>query len=284
MPASGDRAVFDTLTARSRPDPPERSDRTVRTSDGVAIAYSLWRRPSRELLIFAPGFWRVRLARENLVLAGHFLRRGYDVALLDFRGHGESGGAYTLGGLEREDLRAVARELAGAGSLYERFAVVGLSLGGSIAADALARPPDLPCRALVLISSPADVLSVRPRPWRTGALRQVHLRQAARPPRLTAPHVFKERSRTLEAISRLTIPKLIITAEGDWLVDPSHGRRLAQAAAPPVEHVHLDLPGSLHADALVKYTPRPLLRVLDRWLDANAPPEWDGGSPSNSIR
>ena len=261
-----------TLTVGPRRRGPERSDRTVRTSDGVSIAYSVWSRPSPELLILAPGFWRVRLARENLLLAGHFLRRGYDVALLDFRGHGQSGGAYTLGGLEGEDLRAVAQELAGVGRPYARFAVVGLSLGGSIAADALARSPDLPCRALVLISSPSDVLSVRPRPWRSGALRQMHLRQAVRPPRMTARRALGERTRTLDAVSRLTIPKLILTAEGDWLVDPSHGRRLAQAAAPPVEHVHLELPGSLHADALVKYQPRPVLRALDRWLDVNAPP------------
>ena len=206
--------------------------------DGVSIAYSLWRRPSRELLILAPGFWRVRLARENLVLAGHFLRRGYDVALLDFRGHGESGGAYTLGGLEREDLRAVARELAGADGPYDRFAVVGLSLGGSIAADALAGPADLPCRALVLISSPADILSVRPRPWRTGALRQVHLRQAARPPRMTAPHV-SGRDRTLEAISLLTTQ-----ADHHRRGGLARGPSMAEAAKrrPARRARHLDLP------------------------------------------
>jgi hypothetical protein len=70
----------------------------------------------------------------------------------------------------------------------------------------------------------------------------------------------------------LEIPKLIVTAKGDWLVDPSHGRALAKAAAPPVDYVHLDLPGSLHADALVRYVPLSLLRLLDRWFAANAPP------------
>ena len=68
------------------------------------------------------------------------------------------------------------------------------------------------------------------------------------------------------------MPKLIVTAEGDWLVDPSHGRTPRRAAAPPVDDVHLDLPGSLHADALVKFVPLRLLRLLDRWLVRNAPP------------
>ena len=81
--------------------------------DGVSIAYTLWRRPSRELIVLAPGFWRVRLARENLYLAEHFWRLGYDVAALDFRGHGDSGGGYGFGASEDRDFIAVVEELAG---------------------------------------------------------------------------------------------------------------------------------------------------------------------------
>src|SRR6185295_13113601 len=100
---------------------------------------------------------------------------------------------------------------------------------------------------------------------------QVSLRNVARAPRLSATSVFSKPP-IAETLGRLTMPKLIVTAEGDWLVDPSHGRLLAAAAAPPVDYVHLDLPGSLHGDALVKYVPLRLLRILDRWLAANAPP------------
>jgi hypothetical protein len=39
-----------------------------------------------------------------------------------------------------------------------------------------------------------------------------------------------------------------------------------------VELVHLDLPGSLHADGLVKFVPVRLLRVLDDWFARHAPP------------
>jgi hypothetical protein len=68
------------------------------------------------------------------------------------------------------------------------------------------------------------------------------------------------------------MPKLIVTSEDDWLVDPEQGRELAAQAAAPVELVHLELPGSLHADGLVKFVPVRLLRVLDRWFARNAPP------------
>ncbi len=245
--------------------------RRARASDGVSIAYTLWRRPARELLVLAPGFWRVRLGRENLFLANHFVHKGYDVAALDFRGHGDSGGGYGFGAAEHGDFLTVLDELVGPGRMYERFAVVGLSMGGSIAAGALAARPDLPCRALVMISSPADLRALRPKPWRLGALRQVRLRHAVHVPRLAAKALRQPWPRAAEAVAHLPFPKLIVTSAGDWLVDPSHGLALAKASARPVDHVHLDLPGSLHADGLVEAVPVRLLRVLDRWLGDHAP-------------
>jgi pimeloyl-ACP methyl ester carboxylesterase len=250
----------------------ETRHRRARASDGVSIAYTLWRRPARELLVLAPGFWRVRLGRENLFLATHFVRRGYDVAALDFRGHGDSGGGYAFGLDEHGDFLAVIDELVGPGRLYARFSVLGLSMGGAIAAGALATRPELPCRGLAMISSPANPRALRPKPWKLGAIRQVRLRHALRVPRL-ASRAFREPwPRAAEAVASLPFPKLVVTSAGDWLVDPSQGRTLAEASAAPVELVHLELPGSLHADGLVKAVPLRLLRVLDRWFAENAPP------------
>jgi pimeloyl-ACP methyl ester carboxylesterase len=250
----------------------EITHRRVRTADHVPIAYTLWRRPSKELLVIAPGFWRSRLARENLYLASHFVRRGYDVAAFDFRGHGDSGGAYTFGASEAEDVGAVLDSLVGNQKAYSRFSVLGLSMGGSIAADALAGRPDLACRALALVSSPADVRAVRPQLWKSGAWKQVSLKNAVRMPRFSAGKLLSQKPSAAQALSRLTMPKLIVSAEGDWLVDPSHARQLAEAAAPPVDAVHLDTPGSLHADAIVRFFPLRILRLLTRWFEKNSPP------------
>jgi pimeloyl-ACP methyl ester carboxylesterase len=251
---------------------PEVTHRRAPAGDGVSIAYTLWRQPSPELIVLAPGFWRVRLARENLFLVHHFLRRGYDVAALDFRGHGDSDGRYAFGDSEHYDFHAVIEELAGEGRLYERFAVLGLSMGGSIAAHTLALHPHLPCRALAMISSPSDLRRLRPKPWKAGAFRQVRLRHALKVPRVAGRSLARGKPRASDAVAALAMPKLIVTSEGDWLVDPSHGRALAESAAGPVDYVHLELPGALHADGLVKFVPAKLLKVLDRWFDENAPP------------
>jgi pimeloyl-ACP methyl ester carboxylesterase len=123
-----------------------------------------------------------------------------------------------------------------------------------------------------MISSPADILALRPKPWKPDAAKQLYWKRALRVPRIAARDLFTPKPRALDAVARITAPKLIITAEGDWLVDPSQGRQLAAAAVEPVEHVHFVLPGSLHADALVRNVPLRLFRSLDRWLARHAPP------------
>ena len=98
------------------------------------------------------------------------------------------------------------------------------------AAEALARWPELPADALAMISSPADVRSLRPRPWKPDAVRQVRLRHALKMPRLAGRPLFRPKPSAAEAVSRITIPKLIVSSRGDWLVDPEQGRILARGA------------------------------------------------------
>jgi pimeloyl-ACP methyl ester carboxylesterase len=105
-------------------------------------------------------------------------------------------------------------------------------MGGSIAADTLARRPDLPCRGLAMVCSPEHVGSLRPRPWKADAARQIRLRHVVNVPRISGRRLLAPKPRISRALAKVTVPKLIITAEGDWLVDPSHGRTLAQEARP----------------------------------------------------
>ena len=181
---------------------------------------------------------------------------------LDFRGHGDSGGGYAFGASEHHDFHAVIDELVGQGKLYERFSVLGLSMGGSIAAQALALRPELPCRALAMISSPADLRACARSPGRRARSGRCGCatRSACRG---SGPQTLAARKpRASEAVARAHDPE----------ADRDLRRRLArrsvararpwrEAAAPPVEHVHLELPGSLHADGLVQFVPVRLLRA-----------------------
>jgi pimeloyl-ACP methyl ester carboxylesterase len=81
-------------------------------------------------------------------------RRGHTVLLLDLRGHGGSEGRYTtLGGREREDVRAALRELRERGLGARGFVLLGASMGAVSVLRAAAEEPDV--RA-VIAEAPYD--------------------------------------------------------------------------------------------------------------------------------
>lgn len=74
--------------------------------------------------------------------------RGHTVLLLDLRGHGGSEGRLTtLGGLEREDVRAAMQTLRERGLASHGFVLLGVSMGAVAVIRAAAEEPDV--RAVV---------------------------------------------------------------------------------------------------------------------------------------
>jgi len=243
--------------------------RVVKSGDGTRIAITHYETGSENLLLIAPGFWRRRTDREIVFVATHFSRAGYDVATIDFRGHGDSSGRYTFGREEWRDFATLAESFPGS---HNGLAAAGFSMGGAIAAETMLRRPDLPFRALVMVSAPADFARLRPRPWKPAAWKMMGVRRAFGPPRVDWRTFPLAKPRAEDAVESLSVPKLIVTFENDWLVNPSHGDRLFRSAAAPVERVHLDVGKSLHAEAVVRFAPVSFLRVLTDFLNRRFPP------------
>jgi pimeloyl-ACP methyl ester carboxylesterase len=81
-------------------------------------------------------------------------RRGHSVLLVDLRAHGASqGGLTTLGGLERDDVRAAMRALRERGLASRGFVLFGVSMGAVAAIRAAAEEKDV--RA-VIAEAPYD--------------------------------------------------------------------------------------------------------------------------------
>jgi alpha-beta hydrolase superfamily lysophospholipase len=81
-------------------------------------------------------------------------RRGHTVLLLDLRAHGASEGTYTtLGGREREDVRAAMDALRKAGRAGQGLVLMGHSMGSVAVLRAAVGAPDLKA---VIVEAPYD--------------------------------------------------------------------------------------------------------------------------------
>jgi len=196
-------------------------------SDGVQIA--AWHIPAEgdRALILVHGINGCR----NCMMgnASSFIsemhRRGYSILMLDLRGHGASGAAYTTFGLrERRDIEGGVDWLRARGFAPGRIGLYGVSLGAASSVGAAADEPAI--AALVIDSAFADVYSV---------IEQ----QLPLPGFLVPSTVFfgqflvgedVRRARPVDEIARIAPrPVLIIHAAGDDYIPVAHAQRLAAA-------------------------------------------------------
>ncbi len=165
-------------------------------------------------------------------------RHGWNVAALDSRGYGRSGGLHaSFGGREAGDIAAwldaiAARPAALDPTVAFRAAVWGRSMGAAIAMRAAAENPRI--AALVLESPMVDLDRsvaglLRKRGLRcTGVLARLITGRAGR-----IAGVPLRRPRPLDVAPRVTCRTLIVHGTDDWLVPAAEVRRLADALPTP---------------------------------------------------
>jgi pimeloyl-ACP methyl ester carboxylesterase len=195
--------------------------------------------------------------------------RGYAAVLsFDFRGHGQSRGASTVGDRETLDLDVVVRWARLLG--YRRVASVGWSMGGAVAVRhaAIERSVD----AIVSVSAPAIwyYRGTRPMARAHWAFERAHgrtlLRYAYRT-RVDASSWDESRPDTWPlspreaALKIAPIPYLVVHGDRDAYFPPYHGRELAAPGAQLWEE-H----GYGHAEGAAS---RDLVDRIGGWVVAN---------------
>lgn len=181
---------------------------------------------------------------------------GYNVFAFDYRGYGRSEGTPTMAGVHR-DLAAALDAADSADELPRaRLAVLGQSLGGAVAAVAIADLPHAEAPgALVVDSAPSGYRAVArevlAEGWITWPL-QVPLSWL-----VTGDYA------AIEAAPRLPpIPKLFIGNENDQTIPGRHAQRLCAAATEPADCWSIEAPGHIGTFTLPAVRQR-----LVQWLD-----------------
>lgn len=232
----------------------------LRARDGVELAYAIERAGRERLALVVPGILTDRSCTELQLLARE-LQPLADVAVLDVRGHGDSGGAFSYGRLEPDDVAEWARALAPG---YREQVLIGFSFGGLHALVAAARHPGLVAR-VATVAAPAHLGLVDHLPSPRGLLRSLPwmARRQRRPARLALPRGLPPVP--LRLVERVApTPLLILHGEQDWLVPARHARRLFAAAREPKALVLIDR--GLHAEYMLAAEPEPLLAPLRRFV------------------
>jgi alpha-beta hydrolase superfamily lysophospholipase len=226
---------------------PEPITGTVQSFDGTTIYYDLYDQASRAAVLVVPGFWRFRRHASMRALAAQLHALGYRAAIMDPRGHGDSGGTYGFNLHEHHDVMAVAEELLRRLPI-ESITLIGLSYGGAVAVSTAARH-DLPLASLLLISPVADFRMIVPKINLFTFHRHIAWTQALHKPRFTW-RARRDALRPLDDIGGVRAPLCLIHVKNDWLVSHQHSLALYEAAGEPKELHVIDIEGNYHADRI----------------------------------
>ena len=157
----------------------------------------------------------------NRVEKVHILHEmGGNVFVIDYRGYGLSEGKPTEKGIYL-DAQAAFDDLAARQDIdHDKIIIYGVSLGGAPAAELALRRP---AAGLVLHSTFTSAKDMA---------RKIFP--------IAPPFLIQTKMATVEKISRITIPKLIIHAPDDEVIPYWMGKKLYETAAAPKEFLHLE--------------------------------------------
>jgi fermentation-respiration switch protein FrsA (DUF1100 family) len=241
------------------------------THDGVRLALTRRRgraesgQKGRRVIVLVPGLFTSRECPEHQALAER-LTEIADVVSVDVRGHGESGGVFTWGQREYNDVAALAASLRGT---YERVGAVGFSFGGYHVGAAAAAHRSFDAVAMVATPrsfSPFDRhFLLRGIRRSLGAAR----RRTSYARRFSLASFCRSRPPATAFVHAITpTPLLIAHGTGDWLLGTHHAHDLYTRAVEPKSLVLVE--GAPHAEGMmVAYAEAlvpPLLRFLDNVL------------------
>jgi dipeptidyl aminopeptidase/acylaminoacyl peptidase len=234
---------------------------SFQTADGVRLRLTRRSTGRQRAVLVVPGIFMHRESAEHRLLAER-LAAVADVLTLDVRGHGDSGGAFSFGLREPEDVAQVAAWLR---TRYPRVGGLGFSFGGYHTAVAAAR--HRPFDAVALVAAPRRLFLLDHNFLTRGLLRSLPwtLGRERRPTRLSLNPFGRRAVPSLLVDGIAPTPLLILHGTDDWLIPVAHARELYARAREPKTLQLLE--GQLHAEAILARDPEALLAPLLRFFE-----------------
>jgi uncharacterized protein len=204
-----------------------------------------------------------------------FVRRGYHVLLLHFRGHGSSEAArISYGYNERNDVQAAMEFIQ---SLHPnqpvRIGIDGISMGAAAAAYAVAYGSAKP--DWVILESCYNNINQALVNRLGEHIFSPFIWMIARPLEFAAKHVFQlpiEDLNPTKALEKIHCPVLVLAGDSDTVLKPPEVRHLYESIPEPKQLVFF--PGAAHVDLLL-YDPRRYIKAVTSFLGEFSPRQFD---------
>ena len=224
----------------------------VRSADGTVLAgtYVKSSRPSRQTVILLHGLYSNRTM--CLPLIPMYRRMGYNVLLIDLRGHGESGGAHTMWGMkEMKDMDAWMDWLQ-ARDAAVKVGLHGISLGAAMSLLYSGTDRGQALSFVIADSSYADLLSLgKEKVYNWSGDDRILLSMDLVNPFFQAAMFFHtgvllDDIEPAEAVRRAKAPTLFLHGAEDRLVPPAAAQVLGNASSASRKEIRI-FEGAGHA-------------------------------------
>jgi pimeloyl-ACP methyl ester carboxylesterase len=194
----------------------------VKTQDGQKIAFDHYENGHDKVVIIAHGFFN---SKDAVLLKdlGHELGNEYDVIIMDFRGHGKSGGLFYWTSKEYLDLEAV---LEYAKKSYGKIGLIGFSLGAATSMITASRAAFRDhVSSLIAVSGPSEFWKIEYRFWEIDVENDILYNWFGRGKagkRVLPGPFWQKKDRPIDCAAKIKCPVFYIHGEADWLIKPWH--------------------------------------------------------------
>jgi len=234
---------------------------TLHTEDGVSLKARHYLTGHSQVILIAHGLSQNKDTKIFRAIAESFIK-DYDVLVLDFRGHGKSGGRFTFTAKESRDLLAALHYLDGH---YESIGILCFSLGAMISLVTAANTSMV--KSLITVSPAVSFEQIHFHFWRIEAFWNLidNLSPQGRGKGYRLGFPFYQKPKPIEHIAALKeLPCLFIHGDRDWIMRPKHSRKLYDAK-PGKKELRI-VRGGLHAEKLMDQFPTEFPKWILEWF------------------
>lgn len=235
--------------------------KSIVTEDKQKIYYDHYKNGHSNLIVIAHGFFN---SKDAVLLRqlGDELKDQYDTVILDFRGHGQSGGLFYWTTKEYIDLIAVLENVR---KDYDKIGLIGFSLGAATSIITAAKVDWVD--SVISVSAPTEFEKIEYHFWELDVENDImyNLIGDGRVGKGVRPGPFwLKKDKPINRVADVKAPIFFLHGESDWLIKPTHSQELFSKAKSKKDIAIIK--NGPHAEYLIRKNKDETVKLIRNWF------------------